>query len=194
MVRDSRASLAVSSLTRAARRWMAASHSTAIPSRIGFSHGDSSVMRFQHRGLPCFGRRLHSFAATNPLYPNGPFQGEPIFNPAPLHPAPPGLPTTPSGSVDILAIITPHVHTRQRTLAGQLADRISRWAVGAVKNDGVQYEEQSADGIVRAYPMPPGQLPLWHGQANLQQPVNAVPVGQVSSPNVATPKPCLPYH
>ena len=42
--------------------------------------------------------------------------------------------------------------------------------------------------------MPPGQLPLWHGQANLQQPVNAVPVGQVSSPNVATPKPCLPYH
>ena len=59
----------------------------------------------QHPSKPCFGRRLHRFAARNPTVPHGPFQGEPIFNPVPLHPAPPGLPTTPSGSVDILAII-----------------------------------------------------------------------------------------
>ena len=159
------------------RPWMA-SHSTAIPSRVGFVYGDSSVMRFP-RARPNIGRRLQRYAATNPTVPHGPFQGESIFDPMPMHPAPPGLPTMPRGSVDILAIIAPHVTTRQNTRAGILAKRISTWAKNSISSDGVLYQAQSADGIVRAYPMPPGQLPRWHGPANLRQPAHSVPVGQV---------------
>jgi hypothetical protein len=96
----------------------------------------------------------------------------------PLHPAPPGLPTMPNGSVDICALITPQTTTKQRTRAGRLAKRISRWASHALTNDGQQYEAQSADGIVRAFPFPPGQMPRWHGPANIRQPVNSVPMGQ----------------
>jgi len=149
---DHASALAVASFQRGnqtgAAAWMA-SHSTAIPSRVGFAHGDSSLMRFQHRTSPNFGRRLHRFAATNPTVPHGAFQGESIFNPMPLHPAPPGLPTTPRGCVDICQIIAPHVTVRQRTRAGELANRISQWANNSVASDGRQYEAQSADGIVR---------------------------------------------
>ena len=60
--------------------------------------------------------------------PHGPYQGESIFDPMLLHPAPPGLPTTPNGCVDICALITPQTTTKQRTRAGderaeRLADR-----------------------------------------------------------------------
>ena len=60
--------------------------------------------------------------------PHGPYAGESIFNPMPLHPAPPGMPTMPNGSVDICALITPQTTTSQRTSAGRLAQRISNWA------------------------------------------------------------------
>lgn len=112
--------------------------------------------------------------------PHGPYAGESIFNPMPLHPAPPGLPTTANGCVNICAIIAPHVTTQQNTRASVLANRISCWAKNSISNDRRTYEAQSANGSVRAYPILPGQLPRWHGPANLRQPVNAVPVGQVS--------------
>ena len=162
---------ALSWLTHAARaasvRWMAASHATAIPSRVGFSHGDSSLIRFRSANRPNFGRRLQLFAGTHPLMPHGPSQGESLFDPFPLHPAPPGLPTMPNGSVDICALIPPQTTTEQMTRAGRLASRISKWAQSCLCTDGRQYEAQSRDGIVRAFPMPPGQLPRWHGPANL---------------------------
>ena len=170
---------------------MAWSHATAIPSRVGFSQGDSSLIRFQHQSRPNFGRRLHLCAMINPLMPHGPHQGESLFDPFPLHPAPPGLPTMPNGSVDICALIPPQTTTEQMTLAGRLACRISDWSQSCLSTDGRQYEAQSRDGIVRAFPMPPGQLPRWHGPANLTQPINSVPMGQACcSPNPS----CLPCH
>ena len=42
------------------------------------------------------------------MYPYGPYAGESI----PLHAAPPNLPLTGNGCVDILAIIQPHVTTK----------------------------------------------------------------------------------
>jgi hypothetical protein len=99
----------------ASARWWMASHATAIPSRVGHEHGDTSVMRFQHHTMPCIGRRLQLFAARNPTMPHGPYAGESIFDPMPLHPAPPGLPTTPNGCVDICALITLQTTTKQRT-------------------------------------------------------------------------------
>jgi len=111
--------------------------------------------------------------------PHGPYAGESIFDPMPLHPAPPGLPTMPNGSVDLCALITPHTTTTQATRAGRLAKRISNWAGHSLVSDGIQYQAQSADGIVRAFPFPPGQMPRWHGPANLMQPVHSVPIGQV---------------
>ena len=120
--------------------------------------------------------------------PHGPFQGESIFDPMPLHPAPPGMPTTFNGCVDICALITLQTTTKQRTRASRLAHRISKWSVNSLQNDGKQYEAQTADGIVRAYPMPPNQLPRWHGPANLQQPANSVPMGQACA---APPLPVL---
>jgi len=88
------------------------------------------------------------------------------------------MPTMPNGSVDICALIPPQTTTSQRTRAGRLALRISTWTAHSLAADGVQYEAQSRDGIVRAFPMPPGQLPRWHGPANLRQPVNSVQMGQ----------------
>ena len=89
-------------------------------------------MRFQHKSLSCFGARLHAFAATNPTVPHGPFQGELIFNPVPLHPAPPGLPTTPSGSVDILAIIALHVISAHLELTAVVASVFARLQMGVM--------------------------------------------------------------
>ena len=168
---------------------MASSHATAIPSRIGFEQGDSSLIYFGRSGHPNFGTRLHLFAGTHPLMPHGAHQGESIFDPFPLHPAPPGLPTTPNGCVDILAIIGRHVTTSQRTRPSRLARRISSWASNALMNDGISYENQTRDGVVRAYPMPPAQMPRWHGPANLTQPPNAVPMGQASAA-----EPRMPCH
>ena len=168
---------------------MASSHATAIPSRVGFERGDSSLIYFANSGHPNFGTRLHLFAGTHPLMPHGAHQGESIFDPFPLHPAPLGLPTTPNGCVDILAIIGRHVTTHQRTLPGRLAKRISRWASGSLTSDGITYENQTRDGVVRAYPMPPAQMPRWHGLANLTQPPNAVPMGQASAA-----EPRMPCH
>jgi len=99
--------------------------------------------------------------------------------------SPPGMPTMPNGSVDICALIPPQTTTSQRTRAGRLALRISTWTAHSLAADGVQYEAQSRDGIVRAFPMPPGQLPRWHGPANLRQPVNSVPMGQARAPRIA---------
>jgi hypothetical protein len=138
--------------------------------------------------MPCIGRRLQLFAARNPTMPHGPYAGESIFDPMPLHPAPPGLPTMPNGSVDICALIPPQTTTKHRTRAGRLAGRITNWAGHSLTSDGRQYEAQSADGIVRAFPMPPGQMPRWHGPANLMQPVNSVPMGQACA---APPLPAL---
>jgi hypothetical protein len=45
-------------------------HFTAIPSRVGFEHGDSSVMRVQHPTRPIYGRRLQLFAVQNPTMPH----------------------------------------------------------------------------------------------------------------------------
>ena len=168
---------------------MASSHATAIPSRVGFERGDSSLIYFAKAGHPNFGTRLHLFAGTHPLMPHGAHQGESIFDPFPLHPAPLGLPTTPNGCVDILAIIGRHVTTSQRTLPGRLARRISRWAQSSIASDGITYENQTRDGVVRSYPMPPAQMPLWHGPANLTQPPNAVPMGQASAA-----EPRMPCH
>ena len=67
--------------------------------------------------------------------------------------------------------------------------RVKREASGLVQDDGIQYEAQTRDGIVRADPMPPGQLPRWHGPANLQQPAN----GSRWDRHVQ-PQPCLPCH
>ena len=155
------------------------SHATAIPTRVFWDNQDSSLIRYPVNGHPNFGRRLDNYARTNPVYPYGNHAGESIFNPIPMHVAPPNLPLTANGCVDILAIIQPHVSTSDRTPAGRLAHKISNWASKLVSGDGVSYEKDTADGHGRAYPMPPNAGPLWQAPVPLVQPVNGVPIGQV---------------
>ena len=163
---------------RAGRAWMT-SHATAIPTRVFWEQQDSSLIRYPHSGHPNFGQRLQNFARTNPVFPYGPNAGESIFDPRPMHAAPPNLPLTGNGCVDILAIIQPHVSTKDRTPAGRLAHKISNWATNLVAGDGISYEKDTADGRGRGYPLPPNAGPLWHGPRPLVQPANGVPIGQV---------------
>ena len=169
------------------------SHATSIPTRVFYEQQDTSLIRYPAQTHPSFGRRLHRFAATNPVMPYGPYAGESIFDPIPLHPAPPNLPMTGNGCVDILAIIQPHVSTKQLTPAGRLAHRISNSATNMVQGDGFSYEKDTADGAGRAYPLPPNAGPQWHGPPQMVQPANGVLAGQVLTcpSNPRTHTPCL---
>jgi hypothetical protein len=78
---------------------------------------------------------------------------------------------------------------RSKEPVGRLAKRISKWSSCSVQDDGIQYEAQTRDGIVRAAYLKKCQLPRWHGPANLQQPAN----GSRWDRHVQ-PQPCLPCH
>ena len=66
------------------------------------------------------------------MYPYGPYAGESI----PLHAAPPNLPLTGNGCVDILAIIQPHVTTKDRTKNVRLQDVLTPGAVALADKAG----------------------------------------------------------
>ena len=158
--------------------WVMASYATSIPSRVGFVQQDTSLSVWPHDMQPCFGMRLHQWAAQQMRAPTGIYQGELILDPMPLNAAPPGLPLTPNGCVDILQLIGPRDATSHPTNAGRLADKISSWASSSLRADGIVYNRQSRDGIVRALPEPPAGGP-WHGPVQLYQPANTMPAGQV---------------
>jgi len=153
---------------------------TSIPSRAGFTKQDTSLTIWPQDTLPCFGTRLHHFAAQQITVPHGIYAGELVLDPIPLFPAPPGLPVTPvNGCVDILQLIGPLDATKHQTYAGRLANKISCWASGSLVSDGEIYRKQSRDGIVRALPEAPAGGPAWHGPVQLHQPANTMPAGQI---------------
>ena len=128
---------------------------TSVPSRAGFTKQDTSLTVWPHDIQPCFGARLHHFAAQQITVPHGIYAGELVLDPIPLNPAPPGLPVTPvNGCVDILQLIGPLDATEHQTNGGRLAEKITDWASHALVNDGKSYNKQSRDGIARALPEP----------------------------------------
>ena len=154
-----------------------------IPSRAGFTKQDCSLAIYPSASYPNYGQRLHNDIAQNPVVPHGPHMNELIYNPAPLHGPPPGLPVHLNNGVDIGAIIVPGTTTRDQTLGGIFANRISRCACHLLQADGHSYHDQQLDGRIRAYPEPPGPgvpLPVqvWHGPVALTQHPTAAELGQ----------------